>query len=200
MVEHHPKRFKISQVFVIWVIWKLAGIISWLQGFNVICISGDASVPCFSWNHKEVLALLSGKFKIWRYPWKKTPVHNLSKSRCVPSFAHQVLMPPVEKPSSTPFLVNAWRSNHSQWMLCTYPTLSLRTTDGPQKTPFNLCAWLPDESGSDVTAATAELGDIPASKSLTEVMNINAPERLKINLQKCQRLRSIRYDCVQFVA
>ena len=86
----------------------------------------------------EVLALLSGKFKIWRCPWKKTcplycfsevffrdylgtisscytdgrdllqPCHTLSKSRCVPSFAPQVLMPPVEKPSPTPFLVNAW--------------------------------------------------------------------------------------------
>ena len=58
-----------------------------------------------------------------------------------PSLAHQVVMtPPVRKPSSTPYLVNAWRPSHSQWMLCTYPTLSLRITNGLQKTPFNLCA------------------------------------------------------------
>ena len=34
-VKHHPKRFKTLQVFVIWTIWKLAGIICWLQGYKV---------------------------------------------------------------------------------------------------------------------------------------------------------------------
>ena len=168
-VEHHPKRFKISQGGLSSPFWEVQNL--------EMSMKKTCPLYCFRKCLRDYLGTISSCYTDGRDLLQ--PCHTLSKSRCVPSFAPQVLMPPVEKPSPTPFLVNAWRSNHSQWMLCTYPTLSLRTIDGPQKTPFNLCAWLPDESGSDVTAATAELGDIPASKSLTEVMNISAPERLK---------------------
>ena len=124
---------------------------------------------------------------------------NLVVIRCVPSFAPQVLMPPVEKPSSTPFFGESpSRSNHSQWMLCTYPTLSLRTTDGPQKTPFNLCT--PWRIGFWRHGGHSWTWGHPGIKIADRSDEHQRSGEVEINLQKCQRLRSIRYDCVQFVA